>query len=77
MPIPILGLQSLERAITSVGGIATTALPADLMLQPRAGVFVAGEMIDWDAPTGGYLLHACFAQGRRAAEGAAEWLSRR
>ncbi|MEO0799374.1 MAG: TIGR03862 family flavoprotein [Pseudomonadota bacterium] len=77
MPIPILGLQSLERAISSVGGIATTALTADLMLKPRAGVFVAGEMIDWDAPTGGYLLHACFAQGRRAAEGAAAWLSRR
>ncbi|MND08900.1 hypothetical protein D3C83_318440 [compost metagenome] len=52
------------------------ALDAQLMLRERPGLFCAGEMLDWEAPTGGYLLTACFASGRRAGLGAVDWLSR-
>ena len=56
-------------------GVQTCALPiSDLMLQACPGVFAAGEMLDWDAPTGGYLLTACMATGRAAGEGALRWL---
>ena len=51
------------------------ALDAQLMLRARPGVFVAGEMLDWEAPTGGYLLTACFASGRHAGLAAADWLA--
>ena len=64
------GLAPIDRAISSAGGIAWDELDDDLMLRRRPGVFVCGEMIDWDAPTGGYLLQACFATARRAAAGA-------
>ncbi len=57
-------------------GCARDALDADLMLRARPGVFAAGEMLDWDAPTGGYLLTACLATGRWAGRGAARWLAR-
>jgi predicted flavoprotein YhiN len=52
-------------------------LTAGLMLRDRPGIFVAGEMLDWEAPTGGYLLNGVMASGRAAAQGAAEWLQRR
>ena len=69
------GLAGLDRAISTAGGIAFDAVDARLMLKNRPGVFVAGEMLDWEAPTGGYLLQACFATGRAAAEGAMEWFA--
>ncbi|MGF1649439.1 MAG: NAD(P)/FAD-dependent oxidoreductase [Hyphomicrobiaceae bacterium] len=72
----VVGLASLDRAISSAGGIAAHAVDEHLMLKARPGVFVAGEILDWDAPTGGYLLQATFATGRAAALGAVAWLDR-
>lgn len=67
--------QSLERAISSAGGIRLDALDDGLMLRARPGVFACGEMLDWEAPTGGYLLQGCFATGLAAARGIDSWLS--
>jgi len=67
----------LARAISSAGGVAFGELDPRFMLRRMPGVFVAGEMLDWDAPTGGYLLQACFATGAAAGQGALQWLSRR
>jgi hypothetical protein len=64
----------IERAISSAGGIAFADLDDALMLRKLPGVFAAGEMLDWEAPTGGYLLQACFATGIRAAQGALRWI---
>lgn len=64
----------IERAISSAGGLRRDALDARFMLRGRPGVFAAGEMLDWEAPTGGYLLQACFATGVAAARGALAWL---
>jgi uncharacterized flavoprotein (TIGR03862 family) len=72
----VTGARPIEKAISTAGGVAWDALDDRLMLRARPGVFVAGEMIDWDAPTGGYLLQACFATGTWAARGALDWLSR-
>lgn len=69
VPLVLTGVQGLERAISSAGGVSTDEMGADLMLKKMPGVFVAGEMLDWEAPTGGYLLQACFAQGVVAAMG--------
>jgi len=77
LPLRLVGTQGLERAISSAGGIALPALDARFMLRDRPGVFAAGEMLDWEAPTGGYLLQACFSTGRAAGRGAAEWLAGR
>ncbi len=74
VPLSVEGLASIERAISSSGGVALDALDENFMLRARPGVFVAGEMLDWDAPTGGYLLQACFATGVAAARGADTWL---
>lgn len=68
-PIRLTGVQDLSRAISSAGGVRLDALDDRLMLKARAGVFVAGEMLDWEAPTGGYLLQATFATALAAAEG--------
>jgi hypothetical protein len=62
-------VRPIERAISTAGGVAFGAVDGDLMLTARPGVFVAGEMLDWEAPTGGYLLQACFATGAAAARG--------
>ena len=70
VPLSATGMAPLERAISSAGGIARAALDDHLMLRTRPGTFVAGEMLDWEAPTGGYLLQACFATGFAAACGA-------
>ena len=67
----------IARAISTAGGIAFGALDEHFMLKHRPGVFAAGEMLDWEAPTGGYLLQACFSTGVAAARGALEWLERR
>jgi uncharacterized flavoprotein (TIGR03862 family) len=66
----------IERAISSAGGVKWTEIDETYMLKKLPGVFVAGEMIDWEAPTGGYLLQACFATGRAAGLGAAAWIER-
>jgi uncharacterized flavoprotein (TIGR03862 family) len=68
-PLRVSGVQGLARAISSAGGVRLNAVDEDLMLTRRPGVFVAGEMLDWEAPTGGYLLQASFATGLAAAEG--------
>ena len=75
-PLRITGLAGLDRAISTAGGIRQDSVDDCLMLTARPGVFVAGEMLDWDAPTGGYLLQASFATGRRAAEGVLARLGR-
>lgn len=74
-PVPVDGLAGLDRAISTAGGVAFDAVTAGWMLQARPGIFVAGEMLDWDAPTGGYLLQACFASGKAAAEGVLRYLA--
>ena len=69
LPLRLTGVQGLERAISSAGGLRFTALDEHFMLRARPGVFVAGEMLDWEAPTGGYLLQACLSTGVAAARG--------
>jgi len=76
LPVPVLAPRPLDEAISSAGGVAFEALDAHFMLRARPGVFCAGEMLDWEAPTGGYLLSACLATGRAAGWGAAAWLRR-
>ena len=75
-PLTLTGAAGLERAISSAGGVCWSAVDDALMLTALPGVFVAGEMLDWEAPTGGYLLQACFATGAAAGRGAARWLAR-
>lgn len=74
LPLRVLRPRPIAEAISSAGGVRLEALDDALMLRARPGVFCAGEMLDWEAPTGGYLLTACFASGRRAGQGAARWL---
>lgn len=73
LPIRLLRPRPLDEAISSAGGVPFEALDTNLMLRQLPGVFCAGEMLDWEAPTGGYLLTACFASGRAAAEGMLRW----
>jgi len=75
LPVPLTGLAPLDAAISTAGGLRFDRLDADLMLRDRPGVFAAGEMLDWDAPTGGYLLTASLATGRHAGRAAARRLS--
>ncbi|MDA7765823.1 TIGR03862 family flavoprotein [bacterium] len=74
VPIMLTGTGGMARAISSAGGVRAEAIDPALMLRAKPGCFVAGEMLDWEAPTGGYLLQACFASGRAAARGALDWL---
>lgn len=73
-PITLTATRPLDEAISSAGGVTFDSLDEHLMLRAMPGVFCAGEMLDWEAPTGGYLLTACFASGRMAGQGAANWL---
>jgi uncharacterized flavoprotein (TIGR03862 family) len=75
LPITVTGTQPIARAISTAGGVALDAVDDRFMLRDRPGTFVAGEMLDWEAPTGGYLLQACFSTGVAAAEGALAWLA--
>ncbi|HTO01625.1 MAG TPA: TIGR03862 family flavoprotein [Microthrixaceae bacterium] len=77
LPLALTGSEGLERAISSAGGILLTELDQSFMLKAIPSTFCAGEMLDWDAPTGGYLLQATFATGVAAANGALRWLSSR
>ena len=70
----LTGVAPIARAISSAGGVAWDELDGSFMLRRLPGVFAAGEMLDWEAPTGGYLLQACFATGAAAGRGAAQWL---
>ncbi len=74
LPLTLTATRPLDEAISSAGGVRLEALDADLMATARPGLFVAGEMLDWEAPTGGYLLSACLASGRVAGLGAAKYL---
>lgn len=76
LPVRLLRTRPIDEAISSAGGVRFDALaPGGAMLQTMPGVFVAGEMVDWEAPTGGYLLTACFASGRAAGQGVLAWLA--
>jgi uncharacterized flavoprotein (TIGR03862 family) len=76
LPLRLKQARPIAEAISSAGGVRLEALNQQLMLNALPGVFCAGEMLDWEAPTGGYLLTACFASGYRAGHGAASWLLR-
>ncbi|WP_185015275.1 TIGR03862 family flavoprotein [Pseudomonas brassicacearum] len=76
LPLTLVNTRPLDEAISSAGGVTFEAMNENLMLKQLPGVFCAGEMLDWEAPTGGYLLTACFASGRAAGLGVAEWLQR-
>ncbi|MFC5697860.1 TIGR03862 family flavoprotein [Pseudomonas sp. GCM10022186] len=75
LPLRLVRARPLDEAISSAGGVPFEAMDQGLMLKDLPGVFCAGEMLDWEAPTGGYLLTACFASGRVAAQGVLRWLS--
>jgi predicted flavoprotein YhiN len=70
VPVPVAGTMPIERAISTAGGIAWSGVSSALMVKRLPGTFVAGEMLDWEAPTGGYLLQASFSTGVVAAHGA-------
>jgi uncharacterized flavoprotein (TIGR03862 family) len=74
VPIELTGVAPIARAISTAGGVAFSELDADFMIRRLPGVFAAGEMLDWEAPTGGYLLQASFATGVAAGRGALKWL---
>jgi uncharacterized flavoprotein (TIGR03862 family) len=74
VPVQLTGIAPITRAISTAGGIAFEELDAGFMIRRLRGVFAAGEMLDWEAPTGGYLLQACFATGVAAGRGALRWL---
>lgn len=76
LPLHLIATRPMAEAISSAGGVKFDALDEDLMVKARPGLFCAGEMLDWEAPTGGYLLTACFASGLVAGRGAAAWLNR-
>ena len=76
LPLRLTATAGLARAISTAGGIALDELDEKLMLRRYAGVFAAGEMLDWEAPTGGYLLQGCMATGRAAGQGVLRWLDR-
>ena len=75
LPLPVTATRPLDEAISTAGGVTFKTLDENLMLRDLPGVFCAGEMLDWEAPTGGYLLTACFATGRAAGQGACAWLA--
>jgi uncharacterized flavoprotein (TIGR03862 family) len=75
VPVELNGIAPIARAISTAGGISFDELDADFMIRRLPGVFAAGEMLDWEAPTGGYLLQASFATGAAAGRGALKWLN--
>ena len=75
IPLTVTATTPIDEAISTAGGVPFAALDSNLMLRQLPGVFCAGEMLDWEAPTGGYLLTACFASGREAGEGVIRWLT--
>ena len=75
LEIPLVKARAVDEVISSAGGISFREIDASMMLNRMPGFFVAGEMLDWEAPTGGYLLTACFATGLHAAKGIELWLA--
>jgi len=75
LPITLTAPAPIDRAISTAGGLRQSALTPDFMLIGRPGTFAAGEMLDWEAPTGGYLLQACLATGKAAGQAAIQWLA--
>jgi predicted flavoprotein YhiN len=73
--IPLSGPRPIAEAISSAGGVSFSSLNEELMIQSLPGLFIAGEMLDWEAPTGGYLLQGCLSTGRRAGQGVLQHLS--
>lgn len=76
LPLKLDATRPIDEAISTAGGVTFEVLDENLMLRQIPGVFCAGEMLDWEAPTGGYLLTACFASGRAVAQGALRWLAK-
>jgi uncharacterized flavoprotein (TIGR03862 family) len=74
LPLRLTGAFPIDRAISTAGGVSFAEIDDQFMLRRRPGVFIAGEMLDWEAPTGGYLLQACLATGVNAARGVLQWL---
>jgi hypothetical protein len=74
VPVQLNGTAPIARAISTAGGISFDEIDADFMIRRLPGVFAAGEMLDWEAPTGGYLLQAAFATGAAAGRGARKWI---
>lgn len=77
LPLTLTATRPIDEAISSAGGVRFEALDTRMMAHAMPGVFIAGEMLDWEAPTGGYLLNACFATARQAAQGALAWLAQK
>jgi len=77
LPVRLVAPRPLEESISTAGGVPFEALDERLMIRTLPGSFCAGEMLDWEAPTGGYLLTACFATGHAAGAGAVAWLHKR
>jgi predicted flavoprotein YhiN len=75
LPVKLVRARPLAEAISTAGGVSWNAVDDKLMLRALPGVFCAGEMLDWEAPTGGYLLTACFALGRTAGRGVVSWIT--
>jgi len=76
LPLTLVAPRPLAEAISTAGGVAFESLDEKLMVRNLPGVFCAGEMLDWEAPTGGYLLTGCFATGHAAGHGVLEWLGK-
>jgi len=74
LPIPLIATRPLDEAISSAGGVTFESLDEHLMLRTIPGIFCAGEMLDWESPTGGYLITACMASGYTAGIGVLNWL---
>lgn len=74
LPLTLVKTRPMDEAISTAGGVPFEALDERLMIKQLPGVFCAGEMLDWEAPTGGYLLTGCFASGQAAGRGVLEWL---
>jgi predicted flavoprotein YhiN len=77
LSVTLTATRPIDEAISTAGGVLFEAMTPGLMLESLPGVFCAGEMLDWEAPTGGYLLQACFASGRRAGQGVLDFLHER
>jgi predicted flavoprotein YhiN len=75
LPLKLVRPRPLAEAISTAGGVCFEAMDERLMIRSLPGLFCAGEMLDWEAPTGGYLLSACFATGRAAGAGVLDWLA--
>ena len=76
LPLPLLRPRPIDEVISTAGGVRLEALDEALMMRDLPGTFCAGEMLDWEAPTGGYLLTACYASGMRAGRGVVAFLER-